>query len=328
MTPCRPLAAVVLAVLTAACRDSPRQPDVAAPIAETAVVEATDRAAAPGGPVQIEMKNVRLHMGSGIVLDVGALRGEMISARRGQPPVFDDPRSYLVRVFTADVSMDMASLTHLMNHHVFGGEHPPLSDIDMTVDDGRLKQTATLHKGLALPVTLVATVGTTPDGRLRLRTEKVSTVGIPVKGLLDLFNIELADLLTLKTRHGIEIDENDVILSPGRILPPPQMDGHVARVEVAGNRLRQVFDNGRRAKPLAPEAGSTNYVYFVGNVLRFGRLTMVNADLRLIDADAGDPFEFFPAQYDRQLVAGYSKNTPEGALRTYMPDYTDLQRGK
>ncbi len=55
---------------------------------------------------------------------------------------------------------------------------------------------------------------------------------------------------------------------------------------------------------------------------------MTGADLQLIDEDPKDSFDFFPARYNRQLVAGYSKNTPSGGLRTYMPDYADLERVK
>jgi hypothetical protein len=52
---------------------------------------------------------------------------------------------------------------------------------------------------------------------------------------------------------------------------------------------------------------------------------MHDADLQLIDADPRDPFDFYPARYNAQLVAGYSKNTPAKGLKTYMPDYDDLR---
>src|SRR5678816_238728 len=67
------------------------------------------------GPVQIEMKNVRLHLDEGLILNVRTLRGEMTSTRPGEPPIFDDARSYALHVFTGDVGLDMASLTNLMN---------------------------------------------------------------------------------------------------------------------------------------------------------------------------------------------------------------------
>ena len=43
--------------------------------------------------------------------------------------------------------------------------------------------------------------------------------------------------------------------------------------------------------------------------------------------DDRDDFDFYPAKYNAQLVAGYSKNTPERGLMTYMPDFNDLKPG-
>jgi hypothetical protein len=60
------------------------------------------------------MKNVRLHLDEGIILDVRWLRGEMVG-RPSHAPVFDDPASYRLRVFSGDIGMDATSLTNLMN---------------------------------------------------------------------------------------------------------------------------------------------------------------------------------------------------------------------
>jgi hypothetical protein len=327
------LVSTVMIASAAGCGD-PAPPaakppaDSAAPAsADASPPAATPGRSAPGAPVQIEMRNVRLHMDEGIVLEVKALRGEMISVVPGQPPAFDNPRAYTLHLFSADVSMDMASLSNLMNHHVFVGEDAPLTDIEMAIDAGRLKQKAKLHKGVVLPISTTATLSATDDGRMRLSTQRVSALGVPAKGLLDLFSLELDDLVRLKAQRGIEIVDNDIIISPGRILPPPEMRGRLTRVEIAGNRIHQVFggrDGATRLTP--PDARSRNYIYFSGAQLRFGKLTMTGADLQLIDADPGDPFDFFPARYNRQLVAGYSRNTPEGGLKTYMPDFDDLRR--
>jgi hypothetical protein len=63
-----------------------------------------------------------------------------------------------------------------------------------------------------------------------------------------------------------------------------------------------------------------------GGILRFGRLTMNNVDMQLIDADPRDPFDFYPDHYNEQLVAGYSKTTSTGGLRVYMPDYNKISK--
>ena len=63
-----------------------------------------------------------------------------------------------------------------------------------------------------------------------------------------------------------------------------------------------------------------------GNELRFGKLTMHDTDMVLLDMDPQDPFDFFLDHYNDQLVAGYSKTTPSFGLRVYMRDYNKLKR--
>lgn len=51
----------------------------------------------------------------------------------------------------------------------------------------------------------------------------------------------------------------------------------------------------RRPPPVLRRFDSTapNYMCYRGSVLRFGKLTMVDADLQIADADPKDPFDFF-----------------------------------
>jgi len=278
--------------------------------------------------VQIEMKNVRLHVADDIVLDIASLRGEMVSRSRDRPPVFDDQESYILHVDTAEISMDMSSLTAVMNRHI-AYDDAPLKNLGVEVaDDGRLQIKGSLHKGIDMPFSSKARVAASDDGRLRLHVESFKAIGVPAKGLLGLFGLELDDLVALKRSRDITIEENDIVISPGEALPPPEIRGHLSRVMVAGGKLVQTFASPgrRRASLRPPDPLAPNYVYFAGGDIRFGKLTMSRADLQLIDLDRGDVFDFFPAHYDTQLVAGYSKNTPQKGLKTYMPDYNDLTR--
>jgi hypothetical protein len=277
------------------------------------------------------MRNVQLHVDEGIVLAIERLRGEMVSRTAGRPPVFDDGRSYVLKVSSGSMSMDMQSLTALMNRHVFNYEGAPLKDLEVKASpDGRLEQSGKLHKGIDVPFSMKASVSATPDGRLKLHMDSLKAAGLPVKGLLSFFGLKLEDLADLERRRGVSANDNDIIIAVGQVLPPPEITGHLSDVAVVGNRLVQTFApaDGRKEPALRPpDARARNYIYFGGGVITFGKLTMSDADLQLIDADMKDAFDFFPAQYQKQLVAGYSKNTPAGGLKTYMPDRADLRRG-
>jgi hypothetical protein len=289
----------------------------------------TEAAAPRAVEVGIAMHRVRLHLTDGIALDIADLRGVMTSRQTGAPPIFDDPQSYVLRLTTADLAMDMASLTSLMNEQVFAYKGAPLSRLTVAVAaDGRLAMHGKLHKGITVPFSGKATVGATDDGRLRLHLDSMKAVGVPVKGLMDVLGLELDDVISLKDNRGVSLENDDLFVAPGTALPPPEIRGRIVHVATAGQRLELIFGpgTGRATATAASKARGENYVSFGGGTIRFGKLTMTDADLRLIDADSRDPFDFFPARYQRQLVAGYSKNTPAGGLRTLMPDYDDLTR--
>ena len=74
-----------------------------------------------------------------------------------------------------------------------------------------------------------------------------------------------------------------------------------------------------------PDPSARNYMYYRGRVLRFGKLTMVDADLQIVDGDPDDPFDFYLGRLNQQLVAGESRNQEDFGLVTVLPDYADLQ---
>ena len=287
--------ATVLACLSCGSREPLPPP------ADTAATSLRLTAPAPAGPVQIEMKNLQLHLDDGIVLNVRGLRGEMVS-KTPAPPLFDDPSSYELRVFTGDLGMDMTSLANLMNHHVFAYEDAPLKDISVEIRDGMLRQKGKLHKGLWVPFSMRATPAATPDGRLLLHTESVKALGIPTTKLLDILGLTLSDLMKVDTERGVEIKEDDVIISPERVLPPPKIKGHLARAEIANGELREVFTtaDGRAVRALTPpDPMARNYLYFSGSMIRFGKLTMTGTDLQLIDARCERSVRFLPREVQR-----------------------------
>ena len=274
----------------------------------------------------IDMRNLLLNVASGIVLHVRTLDGELVSRATNSPPIFDDPSSYTLRLKTADMTIDAPSLTALMAR-VFTGASP-VKDLRVTIANGEIQQRGRLHKGVDVPFTMKTSVSTTPDGRLRLHATSLKAVGIPVKGMLDLFGVDLDNLMKMPGQRGIQVEGDDILLSPAEILPPPATQGRLKSVRIIGDRLEMEMIGDARppARPATlPDPAARNYVYFHGGNIRFGKLTMSGADLQLVDADPRDPFDFFPAQYLAQLVAGYSRTIQRGGLKVMMPDYGDLK---
>ena len=249
-------------------------------------VEAPTPAPAPSpdspGPVQIEMKDVRLHVDDGIVLDVRSLRGEMVSTVRGQPPVFDDPRSYILHLATADIVADTGSLATLMNRHVFGYDDAPLKDLEISVDEGRLKQTGKMKKGVWLPFSTKATVFATPDGRLGLHTESVKALHLPATKLLDLFGLSLEDLVGLEKRRGVEIQGRR---RDPRAGPRAAAAGDARPPGARGDRGQRPAPRVRHAR--RPRAGGAHAARSEGETLRV--LLRIDHPFRQADDDRRRP---------------------------------------
>ncbi|MGH9363494.1 MAG: hypothetical protein ACRD2T_16410, partial [Thermoanaerobaculia bacterium] len=270
----------------------------------------------------IRMQRVRLRVTPQATIQIDSLRGRMVPTRRGEPPYFDDPTSFRIALASAAMAVDAASLTALMNDCLRRHREVPLRDVRVSAREGELRQKGTLEKGPGMSFEIRARPQVGPGGVLLLRPSKVKAGGVPVKGLMRVFGIEMESVLDLQGACGLTTEGNALLLDPGALAPPPAMTGTLTGVEVLEDRLALRF-----GKP-PEESGSakqTGYMDFRGGTLRFGKLTMHDTDLRLIDTDPEDPFEFYLERYLDQLVVGTSKTTKQKGLRTYLPDYGDLR---
>jgi hypothetical protein len=309
-------------LLLAGCRQP--APQATAAVEETTAPEvAVGTGGKSSGPVSVDFQNVHFRLGPGIVLEVRHLQGALIALKQGLPPVFDDVGSYSLRIDAGEVAMTPASLTALLNTRVFNYKGAPIRDVAVTIEDGRLKQKGTLQKGVGVPFTIVADITATSDGRIRLRRHSVKAAGMPISGLMSLLHLELDDLVASNQARGFEAQDDDFLLLPDRLLPDPRISGRLTKIRIEGDHIVETFGS---SPPLHATGEGGNYMHYRGNLLRFGRLTMTDTDMRLIDADPRDPFDFSPREYVKHLVAGYSKNTADGRLRVYMPDYDEASR--
>jgi hypothetical protein len=232
----------------------------------------------------------------------------------------------VVEVDAGETAIDQAALNTLMNTYVFGDDKPPIKDLDIKVEDGMVKQKGKLDKKIDIPFKVKGAVDVTPDGKLRIHAKSVKSLGLPIKPLMKLFGIEMDDMVKMPPGHGVTVDDNDFIIDPQEMMPPPRMRGHITAVRIEGDEIIQTFGS---AAPAPLVAGlSRNHIYWRRGTLRFGKLTMRDADLELIDQDPSDAFDFSAPRYNDMLIAGYSKNTPRLGLKTYLPDYDDLKGGK
>jgi len=227
-------------------------------------------------------------------------------------------------VDTGEVAVDLPSLNAIVNR-ALERARSNVRRVDISVDDtGQIRQKGVVKKGVNVPFDMKASVGVTPDGLIRIHTESVKGFGVPVNPLLKVLRVKTDDLIRVDPGHGIRVEDNDLLLDVSQLLPPPGFHGQLRSVRVDRGALIQVFGSGT-AQPISPTAPAKNHIYWRGGQLAFGKLTMTETDLELVDEDPQDSFDFSVDRWNEQLVAGYSKTTAGRGLRAHMPDYNDLR---
>jgi hypothetical protein len=301
-------------------RCAPDAPSATAPETYKPPSSSDDSAAS----VRAEMRNVDYHVDPQTVLHIRYLRGELVPARRGEPPVFEDGNSYLLRIRSSEIFVDTVSLALLINRRVFGYRGAPIHDLHLAVDGEELIQKGKLGN---LSFTIRSQVSLTPAGEIRLHPVDVKVLGINADGLMDKLGIELDEMVKVQGGRGIRIEENDFVLDVAAVLPPPRIQGKLTSVRLVPGGMIQHFGT-RDSLPPRRFFGDTglvaNYMSYHGSRIRFGKLTMAGTDLTIVDADPKDRFDFFLGRYHEQLVAGTHRTTPEDGLVVWMPDLSDM----
>jgi hypothetical protein len=273
--------------------------------------------------VQAAMKNVMYHFTDHIAVHIIQLQGHLTPTKPGAVVVFDDKNSFILSIASAEIAITCNSLAQVLNENVFSSSDAPIKGVSIESKDNHLIIKGKLHHEKDVPFETTGTVFVDENGRIRLHTEHVKAAHVPVKGLLDLLGIELAQLINTKKVRGLAVDKDDLLLDPEQILPPPRIEGKVTAVHIQGNEIVQIFGAPQTSNFSAKQSG--NYMAFRHSDMRFGKLTMHDADLIMIDMDPRDPFDFYLDHYQDQLVAGYTKSTPEYGLRVYTRDYNKLK---
>jgi len=305
MSLCKNLVAALVAALFLLAGTGPARPADAEPRA-----------------VEFAMKNVMYHYSEAIAAHIFHLEGELRPTKPEAIVVFDDANSFVLAVSSAEISISCSSLAQVLNQNVFSSAQAPIHNVSIVSANGRLTIKGKFHLKGDVPFETTGTLSPDPDGRIRLHADHVKAAHLPVKGLLDLLGIDLAKLIDTNKVRGVAVEKDDILLDPEQILPPPRLQGKVTAVRLQGNDI--VLNFGGPPAPRIATRQQGNYMAFHHGEMRFGKLTMHDADLIMIDMDPRDPFNFFLQHYQEQLVAGYTKSTPQYGLRTYTKDYDKL----
>lgn len=276
-------------------------------------------------PVRTQMRNVKFRFADNISVQIKSLTGALAPIGEHEMPVMDDKNSFKIRIDAAHILIYPTDLANVLNSYVFARPKSPLGGVTISIDKGQLKIKGRLRDKANIPFETIGTLSATPEGRVRLHGEKIKALHVPVKGLMDAFGIEIDDLIKNGKLPGVSTEENDLILDLQQVLPAPHIEGSITTIRIEGNAIATTFSKAP-ARQLANAPANGNFMAFEGNRMQFGKLTMVDADLVLIDMDPTDPLDFFLEHYRDQLASGYTKISTNFQLRANIKDYEKLSR--
>ncbi len=271
-------------------------------------------------PTLLFAHNLLLRKGPSFRIYVRWLRGQMTRADQNEDPSFDDTDSFFLDIKTGVIRANIGDINNYLNTDL--PKDSPLKNIHITGDGEQVKLTGTVHKVIPLPIELDGTLSIVPENKIRLHVTKIDVLKIPFKALLGDFHIQLADLFKAKGMTGITVNSNDILFDTETLLPPPHIRGQLTTVRIANPDLEEVYGNA--TEDLEKSEQWRNFLRLRGGTIEFGKLTMHQVDLIMVDISKDAWFDLDLANYQAQLVNGYTRMTPQAGLQIFMPDVRDL----
>ena len=293
-------------------------------LSATLALAATPAPARPAAAVRLQAQNCLFHVMDGVVLTVPRLDGWMVP-RQGETVSLDSKKSFILEIISGETYLKAEDLTALLNEYLLPHAKTPIKNIAITFAGSEVMVKGDLQKGIGIPFEGKGTVSLADDTDIRVHFTALKVAGILKKGLLDALGIKLSSVAQPKKQNRFYIDGDDIILPITALFPPPRIAGKLTAVRIEGDSLVQVFGPLNATIP-PPPTPAKNFIYFKGGRLSYGKMTMKDVDLELVDTNPSNAFDFSLDHYAEQLQAGYSKSLPSRGLLIYMPDYGTIAK--
>jgi hypothetical protein len=270
------------------------------------------------GATRIHAHNLLLRRGPSFRVYIRWLEGRMAATTRSEPS-FDDPNSFVLDINNGILRANIGDIGNFLNASL---KNSTLSNVKLEGEGDHLKLTGTVRKVIPIPVEIIAVPSAEPDSRIRIHVTKINVLKLPMKWLLSKLSVNLDDFIP-KGMAGLTVTGNEILVDTQVLLPPPHLRGSLTKVRVAFPDLEEVYGKGEETVTAVDQW--RNFLSLKGGTINFGRLSMHPVDIIMIDISKDAWFNMDLAQYQSQLVNGYTRMTPEAGMQIFMPDLRDIQ---
>lgn len=274
------------------------------------------------GLTNVYAHNLMLRKGPGFRVYVRWLRGQIVRVNRNVDPSFDEPDSFMLDIKTGVIHTNVGDLTNFLNDDL---KNSALRNITLSGDKDQIKLHGTLHKIVPLPIELLGNIAVAPGNRVQLHVTSLSVLKIPFKSLLGDLHLSISSLFHPGI-SGVEVSGNDVFFDTEKLLPPPHIRGQLTSVRIVNPDVEEVYGNAE--EDVTRVAQWRNFLQLRGGTIDFGKLTMRQVDLIMVDLSDDAWFDLDLAHYQEQIVNGYTRMTPDAGLQIFMPDLDKIPRTK
>ena len=272
------------------------------------------------GPTSVHAHNLMLRKGPSFRIYVRWLRGQLVRTRSSVNPSFDDPDSFSIYIKTGVIRANIGDISNYLN--ASGIANSPLKNVSLSGDGDQIKLKGTVHKVIPIPIELDGTIEAMPDSRIHIHVTKLDVLKVPLGG----FHIKISDVFHPANVDGLELSGNDILLDTQKLLPAPHIRGQLTKVRVVNPDLEEIYGDARTDVERVQQW--RNFLQLRGGTIDFGKLTMHHVDLIMIDISKDPWFNLDLANYQAQLVNGYTRMTPQAGMQIFMPDLREIPHDK
>ena len=225
---------------------------------------------------------------------------------------------YGIDMHSAVVLIPPQTMGIVLNRYVLPRAQSPISDLHTEFGNGVIHMRGKIKAmGMHLGFTSDATPYVTTDGKLGMRITHLKTAGFIPGGITNALGMGLEKMARPGRPGVMTVTHDSMIVSVSQTFPPPALNGKLTGVKVTPQGLVTRIGPGGGAKG-AP------FIRIAGGPIRFAHLTMADANLFIRPKDKRADFGFSPRHYYQQMVAGYSRATPDFGLIGWFGDYRDI----
>jgi hypothetical protein len=272
----------------------------------------------------VAVRHVNFRIDPRVQFHIVRIRGELVPLAH-RPVIFDDKGSFGIAIESGTIALSTKSMAALLNDYVFAYPGTPIRDVKLTSHDGRLVESAAVHR---IPATMAGKLGVTSGGLIKFTPDSIKMAGVPVKTLMDAFGAHSQKMAHPDESRGFKIVGDDQLLNINQFPTSPRLYGHVVDVRLDGDNLVMTFAPypASEKSPLAlePPLSRLAFIYFRGGTVGFGKLKMRDTEMEIVSARQQDWLDFDLDHYNDQLTAGCTETTASFALVVSVPNYEQV----